>query len=297
MAITEITRALVFAAEAHANQRRKGAAQEPYINHLIEVMDLVARGTGGGDPELLIAALLHDVVEDTHVTEAELAAAFSARVARVVTENSDDMSLPKEERKRQRIAGMPKKTPEARIVKTADVISNVRAIVTSPPAGWSAEHKLSYIEGCRQLIAAGQGANAWLERCFEETAGDAERAIRDGTAFEIDGQAAAAHSLQNAIGQPVHLIYMANTSCRALMDADIDRFCELISRTFPSATVQQADAIYEGRRRPVLLGRIRTDSTEAVVQLAQRLCLSFDQRFVGIEVGGRYIRIYADDTG
>ena len=42
-----LTRALVYAAEAHANQRRKGAAQEPYINHLIEVLDLVARATGG----------------------------------------------------------------------------------------------------------------------------------------------------------------------------------------------------------------------------------------------------------
>ena len=45
------------------------------------------------------------------------------------------------------------------------------------------------------------------------------------------------------------------------------------------------------------MARIRTDSTEAVVTLAQRLCLAFDQRFVGVEVGGRYIRIYADDTG
>ena len=62
-------------------------------------------------------------------------------------------------------------------------------------------------------------------------------------------------------------------------------------------TILPAEAIYEGRRRPILMARIRTDSTEAVVELAQRLCIAFDQRFVGVEVGGRYVRIYADDTG
>ncbi|MDJ0895998.1 MAG: hypothetical protein QNJ92_12725, partial [Alphaproteobacteria bacterium] len=45
--VTRLTRALSFAAEAHANQRRKGAAQEPYLNHLVEVLDLVAQATGG----------------------------------------------------------------------------------------------------------------------------------------------------------------------------------------------------------------------------------------------------------
>jgi hypothetical protein len=57
-----------------------------------------------------------------------------------------------------------------------------------------------------------------------------------------------------------------------------------------------ADAIYDGRRRPILLARIRTDSSDAVVELAQRLCLAFNQRFVGVEVSGHYIRVYADDT-
>lgn len=63
-----------------------------------------------------------------------------------------------------------------------------------------------------------------------------------------------------------------------------------------SATIEQSDAIYEGRLRPVLVARIRTDSTAAIVEFAQALCLAFAQRFVGIEVGGRYIRVYADDT-
>lgn len=296
MAITELTRALAFAAEAHANQRRKGAAQEPYINHLIEVLDLVARATGGADVELLIAALLHDVVEDTAHSADDVAQAFGARVATIVTENSDDMSLPKDARRRHRIAVMAAKSPDARIVKMADVISNLRAIVVSPPAGWSADRKLGYLDGCRQLIDAGRGANAMLEEVFDKTARDVEHAIREAAVFEIEGHAVAVRHLEHAVGQQVHLIYLPNTSCRALSDGDVDAFCLTLARSFPSATVQQADAIYEGRRRPILLARIRTDSTDAIVATAQRLCIQFDQRFVGVEVDGRYVRIYADDT-
>jgi hypothetical protein len=90
---------------------------------------------------------------------------------------------------------------------------------------------------------------------------------------------------------------MANTGRRALTEADVDLFCDRIARSFPSATIQREEAIYEGARRPILMARIRTDSTDAIVALAQRLCLDFDQRFVGLEVGGRYVRVYADDTG
>jgi hypothetical protein len=86
--IGRVCAALTFAARAHANQRRKGAAQEPYINHLIEVADLVRGATGGTDEDALVAALLHDVVEDTAVTLGELAERFGEEVARVVVENS-----------------------------------------------------------------------------------------------------------------------------------------------------------------------------------------------------------------
>ena len=204
------------------------------------------------------------------------------------------MSLPKDERRRQRIATMASKSSEARLVKTADVISSLRAMATSPPAGWVT---LGYLEGCRQLIGAERGANAALEETFDRTAAEAERSIRDEADFEIEGRVVAARQLEDAIGQPVHLIYLANTAAQPLDEAAIDRFCEIAARTFPSVTILPAEAIYEGRRRPILMARIRTDSTEAVVELAQRLCIAFDQRFVGVEVGGRYIRIYADDTG
>jgi uncharacterized protein (UPF0147 family) len=294
--LRRLTKALLYAAEAHRNQRRKGAAQEPYLNHLVEVLDLVVHATDGTDMDIVMAALLHDVVEDTSTSYEDVAANFGERVAQIVRESSDDMSLPKTERRRARIAAMPLKSREARLVKIADVISNLRAIAVSPPAGWPAERKLGYVEGCRQLVDAARGTDAAIERIFDQTAADVERTIRDEAPFAIEGRDVAARHLESAIGQAVHLVYLPNTENCTLGATDVNRLCELIGRSFPSATVQPAEAIYEGQRRSILMARIRTDSTDAVVDLAQRLCIAFQQRFVGVEVGGRYIRIYGDDT-
>jgi hypothetical protein len=294
--LPRLTKALLFAADAHRNQRRKGAAQEPHLNHLIEVADLVVQTTDNAEMDVVIAALLHDVVEDTPTTYEDIATNFGQRVAEIVRENSDDMSLPKAERRRARIAAMALKSKEARIVKMADIISNLRAIAVSPPAGWSTERKLGYLEGCRQVVDAARGTDASLERIFNETATDVERKIRDDTPFYINGREVVARDLDSQIGQAVHLIYLLNTEGRALEAADVDRLCEFIGQRFPAATVQPAEAVYERGRRSILMARIRTDSTEAIVELAQRLCVEFRQRFVGVEVDGRYIRIYADDT-
>ena len=294
--LRRLTKALVFAAEAHRNQRRKGAAQEPYLNHLIEVLDLVVQVTDGVDMDVVIAALLHDVVEDTAATHEDVAMNFGERVAEIVRENSDDMSLPKAERRRARIAAIPLKSKEARLVKMADVISNLRAIAVSPPAGWPAERKLGYLQGCRHLVDAARGTDTAIERIFDQTAADVERAIRDELPFSIEGREVAVRHLENAIGQAVHLVYLLNTESCAFGSTEVDQLCELIGRSFPSATVQPSEAIYEGQRLSILMARIRTDSTDAVVDLAQRLCVAFHQRFVGVEVGGRYIRIYGDDT-
>ena len=293
--VRQLTKALAFAAEAHRNQRRKGASQEPYINHLIEVLDLVA-SVEDDDIDVLVAALLHDALEDTGTSYEKLVATFGEGVARIVQENSDDMTLPKPERQRARLAGIAKKSREARLVKFADIISNLRAIAVSPPAGWSNDRKLGYLDSSRNLVDAGRGSNAEIERIFDATAKAVEQAIRIKGLDDIDGSASARRELEAAVGQPVHLVYVPNTRCRPLGDGDNDLLCRTIARMFPSATVQTAEGIHESRRRPMLIGRIRTDSTDAVVDLAQRLCIAFDEPFVGIEVDGRYIRVYGDDT-
>ena len=291
-----LTRALDVAARAHANQRRKGAAQEPYVNHLIEVAGLVAEATEGADVEMVIGALLHDVIEDTAVAVDDVERQFGPRIAGWVAENSDDMSLAKPERKRRRLQQAPHKSAGAKIIKIADVISNLRATAKSPPAGWPAEWCLGYIDGCRQLHAAMRGANDALDRLFDAEADRAEASV-EAYFGRLTAGGTVDFALDASAGQRVHVLYLANTEGDGATALDRDRLVAVMAERFPSFTLMDGEGVFEGRRRPVLVVRVRSDSTDAVVATAQRLCLEFAQRFVGIETEGRYLRVYADDTG
>ncbi len=89
-AIRDILDAAHYAAQKHAGQKRKGRNAEPYVNHLIEVAHLVSTATAEQDTNLVIAALLHDVIEDTDVTAMEVAVRFGQDVAGLVVEMTDD---------------------------------------------------------------------------------------------------------------------------------------------------------------------------------------------------------------
>ena len=178
--LTIVLKAAERAAHWHTGQRRKGAAQEPYINHLLEVARLVAEATGGGDVNLVLAALLHDVVEDQEVSRATVAQEFGEDVAGLVMEVTDDKSLPKDERKRLQVAHAPDMSPRAALLKLADKTSNLLALAISPPADWSAERRLEYVQWGRDVVAGLKVENAWLEARFAEAADAAERAARAG---------------------------------------------------------------------------------------------------------------------
>src|SRR5215813_2304745 len=115
-----VLKAADAAARWHVHQRRKGAAKEPYINHLLEVASLVAEATEGKDPNLVIAALLHDAIEDCEVPYEVIADTFGTDVADLVVEVTDDKSLPKEQRKQIQAETAHKKTLRAKILKLAD---------------------------------------------------------------------------------------------------------------------------------------------------------------------------------
>jgi (p)ppGpp synthase/HD superfamily hydrolase len=119
-----VLRAADAAARWHVHQRRKGSAQEPYINHLLEVASLVAEATHGKDPELVIAALLHDAVEDQEVPYELIVREFGKKVADLVQEVSDDKSLDKEDRKERQVKNASKKSEGAKFIKLADKTSN-----------------------------------------------------------------------------------------------------------------------------------------------------------------------------
>lgn len=166
--IPSLTQALMFAAQKHTDQRRKGARAEPYINHLIDVVDILARHTGGQDATLLLAGALHDTIEDTGTTHEELKRAFDENVADIVQECSDDKSLPKQERKRLQAEHAPHKSPRARMVKIADKISNLKSILLSPPPDWDDSRKLEYFNWSKSVVDGCRGLNAGLEREFDD---------------------------------------------------------------------------------------------------------------------------------
>ena len=165
-----VIQAANVAARWHAAQRRKGAAQEPYINHLLEVAALVA--AAGGDQQAIIAALLHDAIEDQKISAETIAEQFSEHVARMVLEVTDDKSLSRETRKAAQIATAGHKSHSAKLIKLADKISNVRSVATSPPFKWSQQRRRDYIEFCAAVVNELRGTSALLEAKF-----DAARAI------------------------------------------------------------------------------------------------------------------------
>tara|TARA_R100001510_G_C7576490_1_gene151020 strand:+ start:263 stop:796 length:534 start_codon:yes stop_codon:yes gene_type:complete len=128
-----VQKAIFFATQAHAGQTRKYTG-EPYVNHPVEVMRLVSEVND--DPEVLAAAVLHDVVEDTPATITNIRIGFNARVAALV-DDLTDVSKPEDgnratrkELDRQHTA---KASPDAKTIKLADLISNSMSIVKDDP--------------------------------------------------------------------------------------------------------------------------------------------------------------------
>ena len=144
MEIAVVLRAVQFAAEKHKNQRRKDYEASPYINHPIALANVLASEGGVIDPDVLCAALLHDTIEDTETTAEELRRAFGESVTAIVLEVTDDKSLPKAERKRLQVEHAKHASPQAKIVKLADKICNLRDILASPPSDCPAQSTRAY---------------------------------------------------------------------------------------------------------------------------------------------------------
>jgi GTP diphosphokinase / guanosine-3',5'-bis(diphosphate) 3'-diphosphatase len=168
--IADILRAAAFAAEKHTGQNRKGASGRPYINHPLEVASTLVSTGGVRDPEVVMAALLHDTVEDCGVSFEELEQMFGRRVSEIVRELTDDNSLPKAERKRLQVEHAPYLSPEARQVKLADKISNIREIGEDPPSDWPVERLREYVAWGESVVDGLRGANPSLEKLFDATA-------------------------------------------------------------------------------------------------------------------------------
>ncbi|MGB3765822.1 MAG: HD domain-containing protein [Phormidesmis sp.] len=159
--------ALSFAAYKHRNQCRKDVAKTPYINHPITVANILLNEAGVSDETVLIAALLHDTVEDTETSFEEIEQQFGAQVRAVVAEVTDDKSLPKAQRKQKQIEHASGLSDRAGLLKIADKTANLRDMVTGAPEGWPAERIDDYLEWGRAVVGPLRGRHAKLESLFD----------------------------------------------------------------------------------------------------------------------------------
>lgn len=166
--LPKLLQAISFAAKKHKTQKRKGADGEPYINHPLEVLNLLANVGNVQDYDILIAAVLHDTIEDTETTEEEIAELFGENICQMVLELTDDKSLPKAVRKQLQIEHAPHISTGAQQIKLCDKISNIRDVLENPPDGWSEKRRREYVEWGERVVAGLRGANAKLEKHFDE---------------------------------------------------------------------------------------------------------------------------------
>ena len=161
-----LLKAVAFAADKHRTQRRKDADASPYINHPIALANVLANEGGVTDVVVLSAAVLHDTIEDTNTTAEELTAIFGAKITATVLDVTDDKSLDKHDRKQRQIEHAPHISKEAKLVKLADKICNLRDILAAPPADWSPERKQGYFDWAAKVVAGVRGVLPELEAVF-----------------------------------------------------------------------------------------------------------------------------------
>ncbi|APV52309.1 phosphohydrolase [Betaproteobacteria bacterium GR16-43] len=162
-----LIRAIDFAAAKHRNQRRKDEEASPYINHPIALTQVLKVEAGVSDIDVLAAALLHDTIEDTETTAEELQREFGPRIAGIVAEVSDDTSLPKVERKRLQVEHAATLSREAKLVKLADKICNLRDMLDAPPAKWDLARRKEYFEWAKEVVDNLRGTHPRLEALFD----------------------------------------------------------------------------------------------------------------------------------
>jgi guanosine-3',5'-bis(diphosphate) 3'-pyrophosphohydrolase len=175
--LTLFLKALNFSAGKHRDQRRKDRAASPYINHPIEVANILWTIGEVYDVAAIIAAILHDTIEDTDATPEEIRISFGDEILELVLEMSDNKSLPKQERKQNQITHSPHLSRRAKQIKLADKICNVRDIAYAPPDHWPRQRRIDYLQWAQAVIDGLRGSNEQLERFFDDTLAQARQKL------------------------------------------------------------------------------------------------------------------------
>lgn len=159
--------ALIFAAKKHEGQTRKDKERTPYIIHPIGVAYNIIMIGKVYDVDIIIGALLHDTVEDTHTTFEEIRQYFGLKIESLIHELTDDKSLSKEERKRLQIEHAPHTSTEAAIIKLSDKLYNLNDLLYNTPLDWSQERIAEYFKWAQQVVDHLPSANQSLKTAID----------------------------------------------------------------------------------------------------------------------------------
>lgn len=172
-----IFKAILFAIDKHEGQIRKDAERSPYITHPLLVAQALLEIGDVQDPPTLIAAILHDTLEDTKTTEVEIRKAFGEEILQIVLEVTDDKSLEKMARKRLQVVHAPSISNKAKVIKLSDKLVNCRDILNSPPEDWPMERRREYIQWAADVVENLRNINTPLELAFDQILSDAEESL------------------------------------------------------------------------------------------------------------------------
>ncbi len=162
-----IFEAIAFASIKHRDQRRKDLNNSPYVNHVLDVANLLVQA-GVTDEDTIIAGLLHDTIEDTETSHEEIKKLFGENVLEIVLECSDDKKLDKIKRKQLQIEHASDISFSAKLVKLADKYSNLSDLLTNPPKTWKSEEIKGYAYWCFAVCSKLAGVNETFDAMFKK---------------------------------------------------------------------------------------------------------------------------------
>lgn len=174
--MTRLVEAIAFAAHEHRHQLRKDHPPTPYINHPIALLRILAVEAEVTDVDVLIAALLHDYLEDCcgdqqqdlEAGKAAIEERFGDAVLGYVCEVTDDKTIDKQLRKALQVEKASGLSQQAKLVKLADKIANLRDVAERPPHDWTVLRRAEYFEWASQVVAELKGTHQRLEELFSE---------------------------------------------------------------------------------------------------------------------------------
>lgn len=166
--LQSVYKSINFSAMKHSDQRRKDKEETPYINHPLGVANILVNEGGVYDPIAIMAANLHDTVEDTDTKLDEIEQEFGREVRIVVAEVTDDKSLSKERRKQLQIEHVPHISTRGKLVKLADKLHNLRDLIANPPEDYTLERIRKYCTWARAVLEGARGTNAALEKLLDD---------------------------------------------------------------------------------------------------------------------------------